>query len=348
MTPGSGGDGRTAVRLPHLTGTAPQAGRSTCWIGAGTSSPRRRCRRPGGYDLQPSANLNTGVNPLRIRVRDVAGNTGLASPASASRSLTPRPPTSTATADRPGGLPGGDVAMDGPIRRVVRSSRSSATRRPRTSLCPPITRPRAVSELAVFVFRRPSGSSTARPARGSSCLAIRPTETSPCRAIMTASATPSWPSSAISTDPVDHQRAERGPHSLLRRPDQERHPGAWRLRRHRPHRVRRLPPGDRPVELIAARTVWEHPVRRSEPVHDPRAGRLRRHRPYRTGHLPGEHRQVDHQRADLGPDRRLRRAQPDRPPRRVAGADAAEDRDRGRDQVPGGRAPPRQRPKARR
>jgi hypothetical protein len=83
---GPSGDGTTAVRRPHVTGSTLPGGSVDLLdpngiVLASTSASLIN----GAYTLQPATNLGEGALPLRVRVRDAAGNL---SPAGAAFNLT--------------------------------------------------------------------------------------------------------------------------------------------------------------------------------------------------------------------------------------------------------------------
>ncbi len=79
------GDGKTSVRRPRLVGSAPLGSAVDLLDASGNVLASTTVTAAGTYSLQPPANLNLGTYPLRVRLRDVAGNVGAAS---ASLSLT--------------------------------------------------------------------------------------------------------------------------------------------------------------------------------------------------------------------------------------------------------------------
>jgi len=78
---GRAGDGRTAVRRPHVVGAAPAGSAVDLLDAAGNVLASAAVAAGGGYSLQPPANLNVGTTALGVRVRDAAGNVGPAGPA---------------------------------------------------------------------------------------------------------------------------------------------------------------------------------------------------------------------------------------------------------------------------
>ena len=75
------GDGRTAIRRPRVTGTAePNA--VVAWVAAdGSVLATSTANANGAYTLTPNGPLPWGVNSVRVRATDVAGNTGSVGPA---------------------------------------------------------------------------------------------------------------------------------------------------------------------------------------------------------------------------------------------------------------------------
>ena len=74
------GDGRTAVRLPRLTGTTQPGLRVELLDGSGlVLGTTTASASSGEYSVQPSANLPAGALSLRARVRDASGNVSASS-----------------------------------------------------------------------------------------------------------------------------------------------------------------------------------------------------------------------------------------------------------------------------
>ena len=256
---GPSGDGTTAVRRPHVTGNTLPGGSVDLLDPNGiVLASTTASLINGAYTLQPATNLGEGVLPLRVRVRDAAGN--LSQPGG-TLNLTVVDAT-------PGDYEGDgktDLSIFRPSTEQWIGQYSSGTGGFVTSFGGPNLMDIPVPadydgtghvETAVF---RPSTSQwfILGPAggRGSSRSALRTCSTSPCRATTTASAIPSPPSSARARPVVRARPERRTPVRDLRHVEPVRYPRARRLRRHRAYRDGRLPPEHRPVVRHRARAA---------------------------------------------------------------------------------------------
>jgi hypothetical protein len=78
---GTPGDGRTAVRRPHLVGTTTPGDFVDLLDAGGNVLATTISTATGSFSVQPAASLRVGTSSFRVRVRDVAGNASSLSPA---------------------------------------------------------------------------------------------------------------------------------------------------------------------------------------------------------------------------------------------------------------------------